>query len=72
MERRQGGDDTKMNICNKCDLVKYCNRECQIAHHPQHKKACKKRAAKNYTTKNYSKSLHNGKNVQLYAASTIL
>ena len=28
-----------------CKLVKYCNRDCQIAHRPQHKKACKKRAA---------------------------
>ena len=25
--------------------MKYCNRECQIAHRPLHKKACKKRAA---------------------------
>ena len=25
--------------------VKYCNRECQIAHRPQHKKECKQRAA---------------------------
>jgi hypothetical protein len=25
-------------------LVKYCNRECQIAHRPQHKKECKKQA----------------------------
>ena len=26
-------------------MVKYCNRDCQIAHRPLHKKACKKRAA---------------------------
>jgi len=26
-------------------LVKYCSRECQVAHRPQHKKECKKRAA---------------------------
>ena len=25
-------------------LVKYCSRDCQIAHRPQHKKECKKRA----------------------------
>ena len=32
--------------CSACKMVKYCNRDCQIAHRPQHKKACKKRAAK--------------------------
>ena len=37
------GDDLK--ACAACKLVKYCNRECQIAHRPLHKKACKKRAA---------------------------
>ena len=30
--------------CAACHMVKYCSRECQIAHRPQHKKACKKRA----------------------------
>ena len=34
-----------LKFCNACKLVKYCNRDCQIAHRPQHKKACKKRAA---------------------------
>ena len=34
-----------MKACTACKLVKYCNRDCQIAHRPQHKKACKKRAA---------------------------
>jgi len=32
-------------------MVKYCNRDCQIAHRPQHKKACKKRAAELYDEK---------------------
>ena len=39
-------DDLKS--CTACKSVKYCNRECQIAHRPQHKKACKKRAAELY------------------------
>ena len=34
-----------LKACTACKLVKYCNRECQIAHWPQHKKQCKKRAA---------------------------
>jgi len=33
-----------LKACTACKLVKYCNRECQIAHRPLHK-ACKKRAA---------------------------
>ena len=31
--------------CAACLSVKYCSRECQKAHRPQHKKECKKRAA---------------------------
>ena len=34
-----------LKACTACKSVKYCNRECQIVHRPQHKKACKKRAA---------------------------
>ena len=34
-----------LKACTACKMVKYCNRECQIAHRPQHKKACKRRAA---------------------------
>ena len=41
----KGEDDTeKLKACTACKLVKYCNRECQIAHRSQHKKECKKRA----------------------------
>ena len=36
-------DDLK--ACTACKMVKYCNRDCQIAHRPQHKRECKKRAA---------------------------
>jgi len=42
----KGEDGThSLKACTACKMVKYCNRECQIAHRPQHKKACKKRAA---------------------------
>ena len=34
-----------LKACTACKLVKYCNRDCQIAHRPVHKKACRKRAA---------------------------
>ena len=34
-----------LKACTACKMAKYCNRDCQIAHRPQHKKACKKRAA---------------------------
>ena len=39
-------ENHKLKHCNACKMVKYCSRECQIAHRPQHKKACKKHAAK--------------------------
>ena len=38
-----GGGSLK--ACTGCNLVKYCNRACQVAHRPAHKKACKKRLA---------------------------
>jgi tetratricopeptide (TPR) repeat protein len=37
--------DVKLKICTACKLVKYCGVDCQKNHRPQHKKACKKRAA---------------------------
>ena len=46
---KEGGDSLK--ACTACKLVKYCNRDCQIAHRKQHKKACKKRAAEIYDEK---------------------
>jgi len=46
----------KLKSCNACHMVKYCNRECQIAHRPQHKKACKKRAAELYDEKLFKDS----------------
>ena len=38
-------DDVKLKTCTACKLVKYCSVECQRNHRPQHKKACKNRAA---------------------------
>ena len=37
--------ESDLKACTACKMVKYCNRDCQIAHRPHHKKACKKRAA---------------------------
>ena len=44
-----------LKACTGCKMVKYCNRECQIAHYPQHKKECREKRAliaseDNYTT----------------------
>ena len=38
-------DDVKLKNCAACYLVKYCSIKCQKEHRPQHKRACKKRAA---------------------------
>jgi len=38
-------DDIKLKNCTACHLVKYCGVKCQREHRPQHKRACKKRAA---------------------------
>ena len=35
----------KLKNCTACMMVKYCSRECQIAHRSQHKTECRKRAA---------------------------
>ena len=39
------GDRDKMNTCNKCKSVKYCNAACKKKHRKKHKKACEKRVA---------------------------
>jgi len=40
-----GIDEIKLKDCSACKLVKYCSVKCQKEHRPQHKRACKKRAA---------------------------
>lgn len=37
-------DDIKLKKC-ACNLVRYCNLDCQKNHRPHHKKACKKKLA---------------------------
>ena len=39
------GGDIKLRNCTACHLVRYCGVKCQKEHKPQHKRACKKRAA---------------------------
>ena len=43
-----------LKACTACKMVKYCNRECQIAHRPQHKRECKKRAAELHDEKMFN------------------
>eukprot|EP00984_Skeletonema_dohrnii_P015126 scaffold6484_cov114-Skeletonema_dohrnii-CCMP3373.AAC.3 len=38
-------DDIKLKTCTACKSVRYCSIACQREHRPQHKRACKKRAA---------------------------
>ena len=47
------GEEESDNLkkCSACLSIKYCSRECQAAHRPQHKKECKKRAAEIYDEK---------------------
>ena len=52
---KEGGDSLK--ACTACKMVKYCNRECQVAHRPLHKKACKKRAAELYDEALFKRSV---------------
>ena len=40
-----GKEGGSLKSCAACKLVKYCSRDCQIAHRSQHKKECRKRAA---------------------------
>ena len=44
-------DSNKLKKCSACLSVKYCSAACQKAHRPQHKKACKKKAAELYEEK---------------------
>ena len=39
-----GNDNVKLQECDGCDLVKYCNSKCKEDHRKQHEEECKKRA----------------------------
>ena len=41
-------ESSDLKSCASCKMVKYCSRDCQEAHRPQHKQECKKRAAELY------------------------
>ena len=40
-----GKEGDSLKSCAACKLVKYCSRDCQIAHRKLHKKECRKRVA---------------------------
>ena len=41
----KGEDESdSLKACTACKLVRYCSRECQKTHRPQHKRECRKRA----------------------------
>lgn len=46
-----GKTSSNLKGCKACELIKYCGRECQIAHRPKHKKACSIRAAELFDMK---------------------
>ena len=43
--KEEGGVSLSLKTCKSCNLVKYCNANCQRNHWPKHKKLCKQRAA---------------------------
>ena len=55
-----GKEDNNLKSCTACKMVKYCNRECQIAHRPMHKKECRRLAAELHDEKLFKQppSLH--------------
>ena len=61
-----------LKSCTACKLVNYCNRDCQIAHRSQHKKACKKHVLLNCTMKRYLKNPRRQKIVQFVCCLCLL
>ena len=44
----------KLKACKACKLVKYCGVECQVAHRPAHKKACREKARELFDVQLYA------------------
>ena len=40
-----GKEGNDLNICNKCQMVLYCNAACKKKHRSKHKKKCERRVA---------------------------
>ena len=56
-----GKEGSDLNICNKCQMVKYCNAACKKKHRSKHKKSVRGVPLKfrpNYTRSNFLYSLH--------------
>ena len=51
---KDDAEENKLKRCTACKMVKYCCRDCQVAHRPRHKKACKKRATELFDEKLFS------------------
>ena len=49
-----GKADVRLEACQACKLVKYCNVNCQVAHRLKHKKACRIRAAQLFDKRLFS------------------
>ena len=45
-----------MNMCNKCESVKYCNAACKKKHRSKHKKKCDRRVAELHDEKLFKES----------------
>ena len=48
---------SSLKACTACKLVKYCSRDCQLAHRPQHKRRHVKNELLNCMMKNYLNNL---------------
>eukprot|EP00956_Cyclotella_meneghiniana_P006912 scaffold9332_cov34-Cyclotella_meneghiniana.AAC.1 len=49
-----GKADANLKACKACKLVKYCGVDCQVAHRPAHKKACREKARELFDEKLYA------------------